>query len=172
MQGKHTMTRFVLVLLALALVSACGTEVHRQHPLFVEHADIAAANVYFIRPYTYRERGVADNPVKIEVAKAPLLELGKGEYTLIRLKPGVTTVTTRNLTMFTNKTEPVEMTRAIEIDLQAGKTYFLHIEQVNEEFRGVYYLIKPIDLRTAKVLAADVLATGAARAAPILQLAE
>lgn len=151
-------------------LAGCATEIRTTHPLYEPHADVAAANVYFIRPFTYRERGVADNPVKIEVNKELLLELGKGEYTLVRLKPGPATITTRNLTMFTNKAEPVEMTRSIDTELVAGKTYFLHIEQVNEEFRGVYYLIRAVDLATAKGLVNYLRVVGPARDAPIGKL--
>jgi hypothetical protein len=152
------------------LVGGCATTVVQTHPLIETAPDAATAKVYFIRPFTYRERGAADNPVKIEVNNAPLLELGKGEYTLLHLKPSAITVTTRNFTRFTNKNDLVEMTRSIELDLKPGNTYFLHIRQVNEEFRGVYYLIQPVDQNTAKGLVLDLHPSGAARSARITDL--
>jgi hypothetical protein len=154
------------------LAGGCATTVVQTHPLVETAPDATTAKVYFIRPFTYRERGAADNPVKIEVNNAPLLELGKGEYTLVPLKPSAITVTTRNMTRFTNKNELVEMTRSLELDLKPGVTYFMHIRQVNEEFRGVYYLIQPVDLTTAKGLVFDLHPSGAARSARIPDLPE
>ncbi len=154
----------------LLLVSGCATTVVQTHPLMDQEPSATTAKVYFIRPFTYRERGAADNPVKIEINNSPLMELGKGEYTLVYLKPSSITVTTRNFTRFTNKNELIEMTRSLDMELKPGNTYFLHIRQVNEEFRGVYYLIQPVDLTTAKGLVLDLHVSGAARSAPIPDL--
>lgn len=151
----------------VALLVGCGTSVEKTHPLVEAQPDVAAARVYFIRPFTYRERGVADNPVKIELNGMSLLKLGKGEYTMLRLKPGKARLTTRNRTTFTNKNEPVEMTREATLDFTQDKVYFLHVRQVNEEFRGVYYLVEPVDLATAKGLIEDAAVIGAARGARI-----
>lgn len=145
-----------LALLALFLLNACGsTSINRKHELFVRDPDLAAAQIYFIRPFTYRERGLADNPVHIEVNGQPLLDIGKGEYTFLRMKAQKIRITTRSLSEFTNKLEPVEMTRSSEIILQPDQRYFLHVKQVNEEFRGVYYVIENINLETAKGLVAN-----------------
>lgn len=148
------------------LLASCTT-VNTSHPLYASQPDIAAANVYFIRPFTYRERGIADNPVMIELGGVKLLELGKGEYALIRLKPDKATLTTRNFTRFTNTEGVIEMTRALPLELMPGKTYYIHIRQVNEEFRGVYYLPELIDLRSAQQLVPDTRAIGAASSARI-----
>ncbi len=164
--------RILLVLSSLAfLASGCASSIVNSHPLFELAPDASTVNVYFIRPFTYRERGAADNPVKIDINGAQILELGKGEYALLHLKPAAVTVSTRNFTRFTNKDELVEMTRKLEMDFKPGRTYFLHIRQVNEEFRGVYYVIQPVDLQTAKGLVIDLHAAGsAARSAPIDRL--
>ncbi len=143
----------LLALLALFLLTACGTtSINTKNELLVRDPDLAAAQVYFIRPFTYRERGYADNPVHIEINGKPLLDMAKGEYTLVRLKPEKIRLTTRSLSDFTNKLEPVEMTRSSEITLQPDQAYFLHVKQVNEEFRGVYYVIENVSLQTAKSL--------------------
>lgn len=148
------------------LLASCTT-VNTAHPLYAAQPDVAAANVYFIRPFTYRERGIADNPVDIDLGGVKLLELNKGEYTLIRIKPDKATLTTRNFTRFTNKDDVVEMKRDLPLELAPGKTYYIHIRQVNEEFRGVYYLPQLIDLRSAQQLLPETRATGAATSAPI-----
>lgn len=153
-----------------SLLAGCGTTVENNHPLLEPSPNASTANVYFIRPFTYREQGAADNPVKIEVNGAQILELGKGEYTLLRMKPADVTLTTRNLTRFTNKNDLVEMTRSLEMEWKPGQTYFIHIRQVNEEFRGIYYLIQPVDLPTAKSLIVDLHVAGAARSARIDKL--
>ena len=79
---------------------------------------------------------------------------------------------TRNLTPFTNKDDYVEMTRELRLDLAPGKTYFIHIRQVNEEFRGVYYVPMLVDLKTAKELVIDSGPTLGARSAPINTLSQ
>ena len=167
---KPTLTTLVITLW-VAMISACGsTSINKKHELFARDPDIAAAQVYFIRPYTYRERGLADNPVKIEINGKQLMELGKGEYTMARMKPVKISLTTRSLTLFTNKIEPVEMTRTSEITLAPDERYFLHVKQVNEEFRGVYYMIELVSLETAKGLINGVKSIGVPRKAAIDKL--
>lgn len=133
--------------------SCAATSLNKTHELYVTDPDLAAANLYFIRPFTYRERGLADNPVSIEINGNELVSMGKGEYTFVRVKPIKVSIVTRSLTRFTNKIEPVEITRTSEIELAPNETYFLHVRQVNEEFRGVYYLIEEVELAQAKQLA-------------------
>lgn len=159
-------TAFYYIALVFCLplfLNACGsTSVNKKHLLIETNQDKPAANVYFIRPFTYRERGIADNPVKIELNRKTLIKLGKGEYTLIRLKTSDATITTRSYSMFTNKLLPVEMKRSANMTFTEGETYYIHIRQVNEEFRGVYYLPELVGPKTAKRLAAGLSATGAA----------
>jgi len=158
---------YLLCAWLLAALAGCATTINKAHPMIVTQPDVAAANMYFIRPMTYRERGVADNPVGVEFNGMELLKLGKGEYTLLRLRPEKVLLKTRNQTAFTNKNEYVEMTRELRLELAPGKTYFIHIRQVNEEFRGVYYVPLLVDLKAAKELIIDAGPTLAARSAPI-----
>ena len=151
----------------VALLAGCATTINKEHPIIVTQPDVAAANVYFIRPMTYRERGIADNPVGIEINGVELLKLGKGEYTLLRLRTEKILLKTHNRTAFTNKDDYVEMTRELRLELAPGKTYFIHIRQVNEEFRGVYYVPMLVDLKAAKELVLDAGPTLGGRSAPI-----
>lgn len=158
---------FLLYTCVLAILAGCETTINKDNPLIVTQPEVAAANVYFIRPMTYRERGMADNPVKIEFNGLEMLKIGKGDYTLLRVRPEKVVLKTRNLTHFTNKNEYVEMTRELPLELVPGKTYFIHIRQVNEEFRGVYYVPMLVDLKAAKELIIDARPTDAARSARI-----
>ena len=153
------------------VIAGCGsTSVHNDHILIETKEENPGANVYFIRPFTYRERGIADNPVKIELNRKKLVTLGKGEYTLVKIKPVEATITTRSHTMHTNKLMPVEISRSANMHFEHGQTYFIHIRQVNEEFRGVYYLPELIGLKTARRLTATLRASGDARSARIEDL--
>ena len=164
--------KFLLCVGWLAAVASCATTINKEHPMIVTQPDVTAANVYFIRPMTYRERGIADKPVTIEFNGMGLLKIGKGEYTLLRIRPEKVLLKTRNLTPFTNKDDYVEMTRELRLELAPGKTYFIHIRQVNEEFRGVYYVPMLVDLKTAKELVIDSGPTLGARSAPLDTLSQ
>lgn len=167
MTPRFTLSGLLLGAWLLTALAGCATSVNKIHPAVVTQPDVAAANVYFIRPLTYRELGIADRPVSIELNDTELLKLGKGEYTLLRLRPEKALLKTRNLTTFANKNEYVEMTRELRLELAPGQTYFIHIQQVNEEFRGIYYVPLLVDLKTAKELIIDSRAVDAARRAPI-----
>ena len=171
MQYVYRIFSVVFLVSVVLVTSGCGsTSVNKKHILVETDSEKPSANVYFIRPFTYRERGIADNPVKIELNRKELITLGKGEYTLVHIKPVDATITTRSFTMFTNKLMPVEMTRRANMNFESGQTYFIHIRQVNEEFRGVYYLPELIGLETAKRITAELRATGGARGAKIKNL--
>jgi hypothetical protein len=166
---KKISTAFIIGL--FFVITGCGsTSVNDDHILVESEDGNPAANVYFIRPFTYRERGISDNPVKIELNRKELITLGKGEYTLVHIKPVDATITTRSFTMHTNKLMPVEISRSANMHFEHGQTYFIHIRQVNEEFRGVYYLPELIGLETAKRMTAELRADGAARSAEIEDL--
>jgi len=168
MLGRLTHLRnFLIGIGLLAVTTGCATSINKEHPMIVTQPDVAAASLYFIRPMTYRERGVADNPVGIEINGMEMLKLGKGEYTLLRLRPEKILLKTHNRTAFANQNEYVAMTRELRLELASGKTYFIHIRQVNEEFRGVYYLPVVVDLKTAKELIIDAGPTLGGRSAPI-----
>ncbi len=167
---KFALLTFSIAILSI-LISGCGsTSVNTTHILLEADKEIAAANVYFIRPFTYRERGIADNPVKIELNRKEIISLGKGEYTMVRIKPVEATITTRNYSMFTNKLMPIEMIRSATMTFDAGQNYFIHIKQVDEEFRGIYYLPELIGLKTAKRITSDLKSSGIASDADIEKL--
>jgi phage anti-repressor protein len=173
LQNRQISTLFLISLIIL-ICSGCAT-VNNKHPMVVskemkpgEPANFAYA--YFIRPKLDKSKGIADEPVRIEFQENALLELDEGSYTLLRMKPSKGELKVFNKTKFINKIYPVEVWRAREYKFIEGKTYFIYIKQINEEFRGVFYEPKPVDFETAKLLVMRSRASGEARKAPIENL--
>ena len=155
------------ILLIIFIFSGCAT-VNKNHPMVVsneikpgEPANFAYA--YFIRPKLDKSKGIADEPVRIEFQDNILLELDEGSYALLRIKPSKGGLKVFNKTKFINNIYPVEVWRAREYKFIEGKTYFIHIKQIDEEFRGVFYDPNPVDFETAKTLAEQARASGKAR---------
>ena len=163
-----------LILLTISLFSGCAT-VNSKHPMVVSKElkagdPVNFAYAYFIRPKLYKSKGVADEPVRIEFQEKFLLELDEGSYALLLIKPSKGELKVFNETQFINKIHPVEVWRAREYKFIEGKTYFIHIKQLDEEYRGVFYDPEPVDLEIAKKLAEKPRASGEARNAPIEKL--
>jgi hypothetical protein len=160
----------------LLWLSGCAT-VNEKHPQLMlgevtaKNAD-QVASVYFIRPKPYKTKGVANDPVRIEYQGKLLLKMDEGSYTLLHIKPSKGLVKVFSKTMFTNDKLPIEVWRARHYKFIPGKTYFIYIHQINEEFRGVFYDPEPVSLREAKTLLETTRAAGAARNAPIDKLTE
>lgn len=155
--------------LILAAVSGCAaSRIESGHPLVSRAADGEVARVYFIRPRTERSLGVADNALTVEADRSPLLDLAKGEYALVSLKPGAVWITVRSDTSWGPAHDIKEMTATKEFTFAAGQTYFLTFTAIDGEFRGVVYHPEGIDLERARQLGATLRPAGAAaRSAPI-----
>ena len=163
-----------LTLLIIFLISGCAT-VNTKHPMVISKEmkpddPVDFAYAYFIRLKPYKSKGIADEPVRIEYQEKVLLELDEGSYTLLRIKPSKGELKVFNKTKFINKTHPVEVWRAREYKFIAGKTYFIHVKRINEEFRGIFYDLEPVNLKNAKTLADRPRASGEARNMPIEEL--
>lgn len=164
--------RFLLTGMMLALlVAGCA------NPINVKHAQVQAgaedehvARVYFIRPLPLKFKGIADKKVRIEFQNETLLTLGEGQYTLVRLKPSKGELVTHSKTKFTNNDLPIEVSRAREYRFIAGKTYFIHLKRVDEEFRGIFYDPAPVTFEQALQLSKRLKAMGAAVDEPIDQI--
>lgn len=167
----------------LLLLAACVT-VNNNHPK-VMSGDITAeqkaqlAAVYFIRPQAYKTKGVANDPVRISFLGKTLLTQAEGSYTLLYLKPSKGTLKVHSKTQFINANEPVNVWRSRQYKFIAGRTYFVYVRQINEEFRGVFYEPQPVKLKEAKELIepgtgrfGSARASGLARSAPIDELTE
>ena len=132
------------------LLSGCATSViSESHPQFASVHDLHA-NVYFFRPLNQRTRGVADNDVNVEIGKNLALKLSVGEYALLKLRPGETNVTLRNMTYLTFKVMPEEVWRSRKFNFEANKTYFVQALFKQEEFRGIYF--NPVEVEEEEAI--------------------
>lgn len=165
--SKKIITGVSGALLSLAL-GACTGKVNLQHPaLAVVSPDTPVANVYFIRPRMLKPKGYSDGVLDIDLNGKKLLELHAGAYTLLKILPGKAQVSTHSMTEFTNQQFPIAVSRLRDYNFVAGKTYFIHIKRINEEFRGVFFDPESIELDVAKTLMNDVTSFGLARYEPI-----
>lgn len=163
-----------LLILAFSILPGCAT-VNSKHPMVVSKEMKPGdpenfSYVYFIRPKPYKAKGVADEAVRIEFQEEALVTIDEGSYTLLRIRPSKGQLKVINKTRFINKTHPVEVWRAREYKFIAGKTYFIHVKRINEEFRGIFYDLEPVKLEKAKILAVKPRASGEARSRSIEDL--
>ncbi|NOY62250.1 MAG: hypothetical protein GXP10_03670 [Gammaproteobacteria bacterium] len=130
------------------------------HPLIETNAAEIYADVYFMRPRTERSMGIADNALVIELDEAPFLSLVKNEYIRVPLKPGITTVTLKNRTLWGPFNKIKEMSRSRSFTFAAGKSYFITTTPVNGEFRGIFFVPTLISAARAQEIAATLRAVG------------
>lgn len=164
---------FAVVLMAFAMAGCAvlHSDVQESHPLVYKGGDAPYTTVYFIRPWTERAAGFSDNTLSVDLDGRPLLFLNKGEYTMVRLQPRVrATLTLRNQTEVGPDWRIKEMVKDYEYAFEAGNSYFIVIEPIDGEFRGVYFVPKTVDLFTAKEYVDSVRAVGPARDVPLSNL--
>lgn len=162
------MIKPVLVLFFISVLASCyGSITVKNSYIDEDSEDQHVAKVYFIRTMPVKYKGIADSKIMVDLNGEKLFDIKEGSYTLVKLKPFKGTVTTHSRTMFTTKSEPISVTRTREYNFIAGKTYFINLKRVNEEFRGIYYDPEPINLETAKTLVRDMRAVGLATMEPI-----
>jgi len=167
---RHFSLSALLAATTFAL-SGCGT-LYEENPALQAESDSDTAKVYFIRPTPVKPKGVADKPIEVDYAGKPLIKISEGTYTLVKLLPGKGEITTRSQTQFINQPQPIEVTRSRIYTLLAGRTYFIHLKRIDEEFRGITYDPEPVDLVTAKSLAEKLRKWGAAKQEPIAAIEE
>lgn len=168
MRQNTTLKRLVLGLIGvLALAGCTSTEIVRTHPLLADATRSDHARVYVLRPNTERAMGFPDNPVTLELDERKLLTLGKGEYTLLRLKPRNTSLILRSLTAQGPFWTTTEISRKRTVNLEAGKTYYWAVKPVDGEFRGVYFIAEDIEAEEARQMTFRLHAVGAAKEAPL-----
>jgi hypothetical protein len=148
-----TLSLAAICLTAIAVLGGCTTtEVRIDHPQLAKIGD-DYAKVYFLRKMPQRTRGVADDDLRIEIDKQPLLELARGEYSLLSLKPGRVDVVVHSKTMLTTQPAPQPVWRSRSFDFEAGKTYYVYTKFFQEEWRGIYFVPTAIDKQQAMKLA-------------------
>jgi len=160
-----------ILIAVMLLLSACGGSVNVKNSYVQEEAaDEHIARVYFIRPMPVKYKGIADNQITVELNNELLLTINEGQYTMVKIKPTDGHVTTRSKTMFINKTQPIDVSRSREYRFIAGKTYFIYLNRVNEEFRGIYYDPAPVTLAQAMKLSSQLHPVGLAQQEPIYRI--
>jgi hypothetical protein len=97
---RHRFVRWSFSIVVLTSVAGCvgSTAVQSTHPLVAKEGASEIATVYFIRPDP-GFYGVMNMPVSISIGGAELLKLAKGQYTLVRLAPGVVTLRAESFTV-------------------------------------------------------------------------
>lgn len=155
-----------LSLISVLLLAGCAvTRIDEGHARLA--SDSEAASVYFIRPWTERYMGFADNAIAVDADRTFLLKLGKGEYTLVRLQPGPVFLAAHSDTSWGHSHQIREMTRERRFDLAPGQTYFIVFRPFDGEFRGVHFQMASVDRTEAQELGRHLRAVGAARSAPL-----
>lgn len=166
--GLKTLHLLTLLFIAVLLLNGCGGKFYTDHSALQGITpDTPVATVYFIRPALLKPKGFADRAITVDYLGEPLLTIEQGYYTLFKIKPGKGDVVTHSLTKFTSQLEPIEVSRKRTYNFIAGKTYFIYLKQLNEEFRGVFYDPMPVSLDEAKKLIVEADPRGAARDARI-----
>ncbi|WP_455211230.1 hypothetical protein [Kaarinaea lacus] len=166
------LSHVVCLFAANLLLSSCGTAVYRENPALQAEADMELANVYFIRPTPDKYKVVADNPIRVDYQDKPLIKIAEGTYTLVKLQPGKGEITTRSKTRFTNQLYPIDVSRSRLYSFLAGRTYFIYLKRVDEEFRGITYDPEPVNLAKAKALSEKLHKWGLAKQEPIATIEE
>ena len=129
-------------------------------------------DVYFIRHRPVKFKGVADKPITVDYQDRPLIKIPEDTYTLVKLQPGKGEITTRSKTLFTNNMRPISVSRSRMYTFLAGRTYFIYLKRVDEEFRGITYDPESVDLAKAKSLSENLHKWGAAKQEPIAAIEE
>jgi len=152
----------IIAAMLCLLLGGCWTTIKESHPLLESQPAAPYARVYFLRPRTERFMGMADNRVTILLDQQPLLELVKGEYTLVRIKPGQAWVAIENQTTYGPAHRVKTETRSRSFTFVAGQTYYIAVKPIDGEFRGVHFLPQALTLAEAQHLKPRMRAVGAA----------
>ena len=170
--GPFNLLWALAILLAMILVTGgCSNPVNYKNTQIQTDGEAEhIAKVYFLRPMPVKYKGIADNKLWIEYDKQKLLTLSEGQYALVKLKPSKGKIATHSKTKFIGSTEPIDVSRDREYRFIAGKTYFILIQRVDEEFRGIFYDPAPITFEQARKIADQLSAVGDARDEPINEI--
>ena len=150
MLRRYGVTILIITCLTV-LVSACSTTSSiKSHPMVVSDSDANAATVYFVRPEPIRTRGIADTDVKVEIDEKVATLLSAGEYVALKIKPGKVNITLRSLAYVTSKPMPEEVFRSAEFTFDEKQKYVIHTQFTQEEFRGIYFMPKLLEVNEVK----------------------
>ena len=124
-------------------LSGCSlTKVDKSFPLYDSAS--TGATVYWLRPETERTMGIADNAVTVELNGERLMRLGKGEYTKVNIVARDYTVTLKNKTETGPHWHVVDVKKRARWVFEPGETYYLAVQAVDGEFRGVKFQVEQL----------------------------
>lgn len=151
MTGRATV--WLVAILMVTVLPACSvTRVERGNSLIQSDLSESYANVYFIRPKTEHPQGFADNPLLVDVNGERLMQLGKGEHTMVRLKARDINITMRDQTQVRGRWEVKELAQTRKFNLEPSQTYYILAKNVDGEFRGVTFVPESISQFDAEPL--------------------
>ncbi|MFC1751115.1 hypothetical protein ACFL2V_20190 [Pseudomonadota bacterium] len=126
------------------------------------------AKVYFIRPNTEHAMGFSDNDVAVDIDGTRLMDLTKGEYTLVYLKPRDITVTMTVPAQARGRWEVEDISQSRYFNLEPGQTYYLLASLLDGEFRGARFIPTAVSRYEAQQLVVHLRAAGNAKSRPVL----
>ena len=160
--------------LLVLLLSGCSGKLldlsltrHFDHNYLQKDESQPYARVYFLRPNSEHPLGFSDNSLVVEVDGQRLLRMGKGEYTLLYMKPRQMTITTRNKTQLRGRWEVEEMSRSRTFTFADGETYYIVLKPFDGEFRGVHFTPEQVALYQARDIADKLVSAGRAIREPV-----
>lgn len=160
----------IIAALMIVMTACSSTRIEDAHPLVREAPEAEVATVYFIRPRTERTMGFADNSLPVEADRFHLMNLAKGEYTMLPMVPGNVWISVTSETHWGPRHDIKEMSRSRQFSFEAGETYFIVFNLVDGEFRGAFFMPEAVDLYTARELTRNMLPVGRARSHPVSSL--
>ncbi len=129
-----------IALLAFWLSACSLTRSDFGHPMAQSDTSKPHARVYFIRPQTEHPMGLTDNDLDVSIDGKPLLELTKGEYTLVYLKPRDMTITMSTLMQIRGRWEIDTASQSRRFEFEPGGTYYIEARLMDGEFRGARFI--------------------------------
>lgn len=169
--GERTLliVRWLSAALLVFAVSACTvTRVNQGHNLVQVDLSKPHAKVYFIRPNTEHPMGFSDNDVTVDIDGGHLMDLTKGEYTLVYLKPRDITVTMTIPAQVRGRWEVTDMSQSRYFNLEPGQTYYVLASLLDGEFRGARFIPTAISRHEAQQLVSHLRPAGAAKSLPVM----
>lgn len=175
MNWCNTLRLSILLSVSVFLVACSSSLFHSHtglytHQLLQEDRSRPHATVYFIRPKTEHSMGWSDNSLDIDIDGEKIINLAKGDYTLVYLKPRDVSITTRIPAQVRGRWEVTEMEHSRPFSFKPGETYFIQFRMVDGEFRGVHFVPEIKTKNEARELAEYLIPVAEARHYPISSL--
>lgn len=111
--------------------------------------------------------GLADNRISISLDQQLLLQLVKGEYALVQLQPGQRWISIDSDTSWGPAHSVKTVSRSYNFKFAASETYYIALQPVDGEFRGVHFVANSLSQAEAENMVHNLRPTGMARSQKI-----